>query len=383
MNNRITEIDEKENAYDYSLLFVILFIACFGLVMIYSASYYSAQLDYGNGAYYCSRQFRFLILGTVLMLLVSRLPYRFFASLWGVGWFASFILMVLTNFTPLGISRNGSKRWFGIGGRALFQPSELVKIVVILTMALLVATLYRVIERKRTIQLILTLIMPLDILVVIENLSAGIIIFAIAFAMWFVSCRNNRKFIWLLFAAIAGCYTMVRMAAWLAEMKIIKGYQASRLIVWLHPEQYSQDGGYQVMQGMYAIGSGGLFGKGLGNSVQKLSFLPESQNDMIFSIICEELGIFGAVCVILLFMFLLYRLMVIAANAPDLLGSMIVIGVMVHIAIQVFLNIAVVVNLVPNTGISLPFISYGGSSLVLLMMEMGLALSVSRRIILD
>ena len=153
-----------------------------------------------------------------------------------------------------------------------------------------------------------------------------------------------------------------------------------RIAVWLDPEAHSSEGGYQVMQGLYAIGSGGFFGKGLGNSTQKLGALPEAQNDMIFSIICEELGVFGAAMVILLFVFLLYRLFFIAQNAPDLLGSLIASGIFVHIALQVILNIAVVINLIPTTGITLPFVSYGGTSIVFLMAEMTLALSISKQI---
>ena len=147
--------------------------------------------------------------------------------------------------------------------------------------------------------------------------------------------------------------------------------------------QYARSGGYQVLQGLYAIGSGGLFGKGLGESLQKLGFVPEAQNDMIFSIICEELGLFGAISVILIFMFMIYRFMVIAGNAPDLMGAVIVIGVMAHIAIQVILNIAVVTNTIPNTGVTLPFISYGGTSVMFLMLEMGMVLSVSNQIKLE
>ena len=160
------------------------------------------------------------------------------------------------------------------------------------------------------------------------------------------------------------------------------GYRGDRVSAWLHPET-AGDSGYQTLMGLYAIGSGGLFGKGLGESLQKLGNVPESQNDMIFTIICEELGLFGAVCVILLFILLLWRMMVIANNARDLFGSLIVVGIMSHIAIQVILNIAVVTNTIPNTGVILPFISYGGTSIIFLMAEMGLALSVSKGITLE
>ena len=153
-----------------------------------------------------------------------------------------------------------------------------------------------------------------------------------------------------------------------------------RILVWLHPEDFADDAGYQTIQALYAIGSGGFFGRGLGNSIQKLGSVPEAQNDMIFSIICEELGIFGGIIVLLLYAYLLYRLFFIAQNAPDMFGSLMVSGIFIHMALQVILNIAVVVNLMPNTGITLPFISYGGTSILFLMAEMGLALSVARKI---
>ena len=166
----------------------------------------------------------------------------------------------------------------------------------------------------------------------------------------------------------------------LVKMHILKDYQLGRINVWKSPIDYARSGGFQVLQGLYAIGSGGLFGKGLGQSLQKMGFVPEAQNDMIFTIICEELGLFGAVGVIVIFMFMIYRFMVIAGNAPDLLGAMLVVGVMAHIAIQVILNIAVVTNSIPNTGVTLPFISYGGTSVLFLMLEQGLVLSVSNQI---
>ena len=157
----------------------------------------------------------------------------------------------------------------------------------------------------------------------------------------------------------------------------------NRLMVWLDPEKYASGTGYQTVQALYAIGSGGLFGKGLGKSLQKLGFIPESQNDMIFSIICEELGLFGAVCIILVFMLMLWRIIHVSRNAPDLFGSMLSVGVFAHIAIQVILNIAVVTNFIPNTGVSLPFISYGGTSMVILLCEVGMVLNISSKIKLE
>ena len=169
----------------------------------------------------------------------------------------------------------------------------------------------------------------------------------------------------------------------LMQIKLLQPYQYRRIEAWLNPELDPEGKSFQVLQGLYAIGSGGLFGQGLGQSIQKLSFLPEPQNDMIFAVTCEELGLFGAVPVIFMFLFMLYRFLVIAGNAPDLFGAMLVTGVLAHIAIQVVLNIAVVTNVIPNTGITLPFISYGGTSVLFLMIEMGMVLSVSNQIRLE
>ena len=173
---------------------------------------------------------------------------------------------------------------------------------------------------------------------------------------------------------------IVGVRGYVSSLGASGNFRFNRVLAWIDPEKYSDGGGYQVLQGLYAIGSGGLFGKGLGNSTQKIQSIPEAQNDMIFSIICEELGLFGAVLLTILFVFLLYRLMFIAQNAPDLLGSLIVTGIFAHIALQVILNIAVVLNVIPTTGVTLPFISYGGTSILFLMTEMGIALNVSRQI---
>ena len=222
-------------------------------------------------------------------------------------------------------------------------------------------------HRKRTSGTFL-LVLPIVGIVGIENLSTCIILLAISFIMIFVATPLYKPFLGLIGIGVAGAVLLI----------LTQGYRMERITVWLDPA--SSDKGEQTMQGLYAIGSGGLFGKGLGQSMQKLGFLPEANNDMIFSVICEELGLFGALCVLALFFALLWRFMVIAINAPDLYGSMLVIGVIAHIGIQVFINIAVATNTMPNTGIPLPFISYGGSSLVFLLLEMGLVLSVSRYI---
>ncbi len=225
--------------------------------------------------------------------------------------------------------------------------------------------------KMSTIMKIMILTVPIVGVVAKTNLSTAIIILGIAVCLTFVASPKYKPFFLMAFWVVG-----------FGAMFIMKeGYRAERIKIWRHPEDFEK--GYQTLQGLYAIGSGGLFGKGLGESMQKLGFLPEAQNDMIFSIICEELGLFGAVCVILLFLLLIWRFLVIANNASDLFGALIVVGIMAHVAIQVILNIAVVTNSIPNTGITLPFISYGGTSVAILLTEMGLALSVSRGIKLE
>ena len=216
---------------------------------------------------------------------------------------------------------------------------------------------------------VIALIPTALIFVVTQNFSSAIIVAAIGAVMLIVACKNNKGFIALI---------IILLAIAIVGLLAFGGFRATRILVWLNPEQYSNEGGFQVLQGLYAIGSGGLFGKGLGQSVQKLGFVPEAQNDMIFTIVCEELGLFGGMAVLLLFAFLIWRFMVIANNASDLYGSLIVVGVMAHIAVQVILNVAVVTNTVPNTGVTLPFISYGGTATIFLLIEIGMALNVGK-----
>ena len=290
------------------------------------------------------------------------------------------VLMIAVNFTPLGIAYNGKKRWFGFGSTSLFQAAEAVKVALILSTSSLINRFSKKIDLWRTMILIVAVQAPSILLVTMNNLSSGIILTGIVFVMLFVASRKKLRF-FLAAAAVIGLIILARVFVdVLIEHGIMHDYQLERILVWKNPSAYALEGGHQVLQGLYAIGSGGIFGKGLGASMQKLGFVPEAQNDMIFSIICEELGLFGAVCVILLFLFMIWRFVVIANNAPDLFGALLVVGVMAHIALQVILNIAVVTNTIPNTGITLPFISYGGTSVVFLMMEMGAALSVSNAI---
>ncbi len=368
----------KIQYFDYSLLAVVIFLLCFGLVMLYSTSSYNAQADFGDSMYYFKRQAIFSVLSLIGTFIIARIDYHFYAKFAKAGYFLAMILMLLV-LTPLGKSAYGARRWIRLPFGQQMQPSEVTKIAIIIFIPLLICKAGKHIKELKTTLIIMCWggAAALGVYFFTDNLSTAIIVFGMAAVMIFVSHPKTAPFIGL---AALGCVVIAVGIKILDSVAISGGgFRLQRILVWLHPEEYAGDGGFQVMQGLYAIGSGGFFGKGLGNSAQKL-IIPEVQNDMILSIICEELGVFGAIVILTLFGMLLYRLMFIAQNAPDMYGSLIVTGIFAHIALQVVLNVAVVLNLIPTTGITLPFISYGGTSIIFLMAEMGLALGVSSRI---
>lgn len=374
--------NKSEYYFDYSLLFIILFLLGFGMLMIYSASSYEAFLEYdGDSAHYLKRQLLAGILGLAAMTIVANIPYHFWEKFAVLGYVVSMALIPVVK-TPLGIESHGARRWFRIPGIPLqIQPAEVAKLCMILFLACLVCKLGKNVRTMKGFLIMLLAPMPHVIMVwrITNNLSSAIIILGISVLMIFVADPKYKKYVImgsLVLAAVAVLVFMIISAESVDGMN----FRFKRISVWLHPETDPEGTGFQTLQALYAIGSGGIWGKGLGQSMQKLNFLPEAQNDMIFSIICEELGLFGAVAVILMFIILLWRMMIVANNAPDLFGAMLVVGVIGHIAIQVILNIAVVTNSIPNTGISLPFISYGGSSVLFLLIEMGLVLNVAKRI---
>lgn len=364
--------------YDYSLLSAVVFLTIFGLIMIYSASSYRAQLMLGDAAYFVKRQGIIAAVSAVGMLVVSKIDYHWFAKFAWLGYWVSVLCMFATML--FGVESHGKKRWLQIGPFQ-FQPTELVKIALILFLAVMISRMgLKINEWKKVRALIIWCLVP-ALMITKNNLSSGIITCGIVFVVLFVACKIKWPFFALAGAGVGLIAVSPYIVNALVKIGILQAYQGARITAWVDPA--ATEKGYQTLQGLYAIGSGGFFGKGLGQSLQKLGFVPEPQNDMIFSIICEELGLFGAVLLILMFMFMLYRFMVIAGNAPDLMGALIVVGVMAHIGIQVILNVAVVTNTIPNTGVTLPFVSYGGTSVLFLMLEMGLVLSVSNQIKLE
>lgn len=346
------------------MLSVMLLVGV-GLVLLYSTSAYNGQVKFHDSFYYLKKQVFATILGLILMMITANIDYHIWQRFVVAGYLVALILSTAVLF--IGDEYNGSKRWLSLGPLS-FQPSEYAKVAVILFLAWVVTNNVKKIGKIRTLVKIMCYILPIVGLVGSNNLSTAIIILGIAVVLIFVSSPKYAQFIWM---AVIG-------TGFVAIFLGVESYRLERLAIWRNPEKYEK--GYQTLQGLYAIGSGGLFGRGLGESVQKLGFLPEAQNDMIFSIICEELGLVGAGAIVLLFLVLIWRLFVIAVHARDLFGALIATGAMAHMMIQVILNIAVVTNTIPNTGITLPFISYGGTSVVFLLAEMGLVLSVSNLI---
>ena len=371
---------QSEYFFDYTLLFIVLFLLGFGLIMVYSTSSYeasiSANLKYDE-AYYLKHQAFAAVMGFFAMIVVANIPYHFWERFATLGYFVSAILIVLV-LTPLGIEANGARRWLNLG--LSVQPAEIAKLCMILFLASFICKMGKGIRTGRGFWMVLMIPVPICVMVwkITNNMSSAIIIFGIALLMLFVASPDYKRFVLMGAAGVAAVAALVFAIIQMEHSDL--GFRGGRILAWLNPEDYASGTGFQTLQALYAIGSGGIFGKGLGQSMQKLGFLPEAQNDMIFSIICEELGLFGGIAVILLFVLLIWRFMVIANNSSDLFGALLVVGVMGYIAIQVILNIAVVTNTIPNTGISLPFISYGGSSVMFLMVEIGLVLSVAKGI---
>lgn len=352
----------KRCTYDDTLLVTVLVLVIAGMVLLTSISAYNGNVKFHDSFYYLKKQGFATGLGLVGMAVISRIDYHRWIPLAVPGYLLSILLGVAVLL--FGEEYNGSKRWLSLGPVS-FQPSEFAKVAVIVFLSWLIEKNIKKMGKFKSIVLTMLTILPIVGLVGASNLSTAIIILGIGAVMIFTASPKYLQFFWMI-AGGAGFMTI---------FLALESYRLERIAIWRNPEKYEK--GYQTLQGLYAIGSGGLFGRGLGNSVQKLGFLPEAQNDMIFSIICEELGLVGAGILIGVFLILIWRFFVIAAKAEDLTGALIATGAMAHMMIQIILNIAVVTNSIPNTGITLPFISYGGTSVVFLLLEMGLVLSVS------
>ncbi len=374
MSRARKEVRNVESCYDFGLLMLIIFISVFGLIMIYSTSAYNAAKYYNDAKLYLRKQGYALIAGTVGMIIVSNIDYHFyfkdFARIGRMKINLTLVFYVLCAGLCIfvlfsGYSAGGSSRWIDLGHGVKFQPSEFAKVAVILMTSYMICLRPKDVNTAKGVFRIFFYVFALLIApVAVENLSTALVMGAIMVAICISGSRGIKQYL----PAMAVILVLGTVFV------LVRGYRMERITSFFD----SENAGYQIGQGLYAIASGGIFGKGIGGSMQKLGYIPEAHTDMIFAVIVEELGIVGAMLVILAFGFIIWRMYTVAANAPDLLGSLICVGVLVHIALQVILNVAVVTNTMPATGVPLPFISYGGSSLCVFMAEVGFVLSVSK-----
>lgn len=359
---------------DAPFILILLLLLAIGLICLFSASYIYADYYDGDSFFYIRKQFIFALIGIVALFGVSFFDYHILHRLTWPIFGLSLLLLIVVFFVP---SPTGIQRWIDLPGIGGFQPSELAKFAIILAFSHLISINHKRMN-KFTVGFVpfVCLLGVVAALVLFEpHLSGTILIVAIGAILMFVGGTNPA---YLLGVGALGVGAVVLLVG-------VFGYEAERIAVWQNPLEVFNSGSegrdmaWQTVQSLYAIGSGGLMGLGLGNSVEKHLFLPEPQNDFIFAIVCEELGFVGAALIIVLFGLLVWRGIVISMRAADKFGAMLAMGISAQIGVQVILNIMVVTNLMPNTGIGLPFFSYGGSSLVMIMAQMGVILSVSRQ----
>ena len=364
---------KSENAVgklDITFLSFVLILLTVGLVMLYSSSYAFSYNQYGNSYKFISRQAMFAAVGIVVMLVVSRIDYHFWRKFAWILYALSTVMLVLLLVLPPMVEGKDVKRWIVIGP-INFQPSEIAKFAIILLFSSLIAANHKQMKSFKFITFLVVLLGLQCGLVVMEpHLSATVLIFAIGIVLLIVGGLPKR---YILGGVGAGAGLGI-----LAVVTGVIGYGSDRIKYWLDPWADAKGKGFQTIQSLLAIGSGGILGRGIGQSRQKYLWLPEPHNDFIFAIVCEELGLIGALVIILLFCLLVWRGFTIAMRAKDKFGSLLALGLTFQVGLQAMLNIWVVTNTIPNTGISLPFFSYGGTSLLILLAEMGIVLSVSR-----
>lgn len=368
---RIFDPKHRRGKIDITFLVLVLVLLTFGLVMLFSASFAFAFYNEGDSFYYIERQFFFAVVGVAAMLFVSTVNYKILQKYSLLLYFGAVALLIVTDIFMR--DQYGFARWFYIGNFS-FQPSEIAKFAIIVLFAHFAAVNADKMGTFKYGVLPFGVCLGVVALLVIlsRHLSGTIIVGALGIAMMWFGGTRLRYFGMLVGAGVAAVLVVVLVPSFME-------YTGDRITTWLDPYSDPLGDGFQTIQALIAIGSGGLWGVGLGNSRQKYLYIPEPQNDFIFPVICEELGFIGASLIVLLFALLVARGYIIAMHCPDKFGSLLAAGCVTHIGLQVLLNIAVVTNTIPNTGISLPLFSYGGTALLMTLGEMGVVLSVSRR----
>lgn len=369
---------------DYTFLLIVMILLVMGIIMMFSAGYAWAIAEGGTGTDYVQNQIIMAGIGLAGMFLASFFDYhRFKNPLIAYGFFLfCVILLILCLGGPFADPHNNSYRWIKFPGIPAFQPSELMKLAIILLFAYIISANYSKMKYFKFGIVPFMAVLGVVIILMMQqpHLSGTIIICAIGLVMMFV---GGSKFTHLLGVALVGAASLAIVVFYLAETRGFS-YFEKRFVSWLDPfNAEAMDDTWQTRNSLIAIGSGGIFGLGLGNSRQKFLYLPEAKNDFVFAVVCEELGFVGAVMVIILFLLLVFRGMYIASKAPDKYGMMVALGLTVQIGMQALLNIAVVTNTIPNTGVSLPFFSYGGTALIMQLVQMGIVLNISRQSIIE
>lgn len=351
---------------DYIILICVILLVMFGIIMVFSSSYYTSGRGDGDIYEYLKKELLYASIGFVAMFIGTKIPHKNWARFAKLAYIVSCILLVIVIIA--GKEVGGAKRWIEIGPLS-FQPSEIAKISVILALSTIINNNPRLLDTWEGVgKYAITFAIPCG-LVAVENLSTAIVIGAISCAILFVVTPKLQYFLPVIGAGILGVVGMI----------MFSGFRSDRFAAWLDPFSVSSDTGYQIVQSLYSIASGGMFGLGLGGSRQKLGYMPEAHNDIIFAIICEELGWFGAAIIVTIFMVLIWRGVLVAVKHSDNYYSMLMAtGITTMIAVQVIINIAVVTNSIPNTGIPLPFISYGGTSMIILLFSMGVLMNISK-----
>ena len=371
---KLKTLKARASRPDLIFALLVLFLAAYGTAMVFSAGFYYAEARYGDGYYFIKRQGIWLLLGCCAMIVTSMVDVRIYKKATPVVYLCTLALLITVLI--FGFVGNGAQRWISIGPITI-QPSEIAKIALILALARYFDdNSERVLELKSkkamflhgTLFPIIIMLLPIVLVMLQKHLSCIIILGAIGLLM-IVTSGTGLGFIYAF---------MVAGASGITALALFTDYTKERITVWLNPEAHKLTGGWQTLQGLMSIGSGGLFGLGYGKSLLKHLYVSEPANDMIFAILCEELGLIGGISVLVLFLLLIIRGFNIAMRIEGIFSRMLVLGILIKIAIQVLLNVAVVTNSIPNTGISLPFFSYGGSSLIMLFFEMGIVLSISR-----